>query len=222
MGGAVIGVSYEQMMKNKKVDGSPEAQARQGSKPANFGIPGGMGQTTFLSYAKNNYGVIVTAQETAVFFKEYRKLWPDVMYYLRANGMMLENSPDGRATSTLLTGREKAGLLYTEYCNIQFQGLAADGAKGALWAIWREAILGFYWRDKPRPGYGNEYGDSPLRETALVNFVHDEIVAEHPEGPLGEQALKRQEKLMVEEMEEVCKHRVTIKVESKLSHQWEH
>jgi DNA polymerase I-like protein with 3'-5' exonuclease and polymerase domains len=52
-----------------------------------------------------------------------------------------------------LTGRKRAGVTYTEARNTPFQGLAADGAKVALWELHK---LGF----------------------RVVAFVHDEIVVE--------------------------------------------
>ncbi len=57
--------------------------------------------------------------------------------------------------SVTLTGRVRAETRYGEYRNTKFQGLAADGAKLALWNLTRE-------------GY------------RIVAFVHDEILVESP------------------------------------------
>jgi DNA polymerase I-like protein with 3'-5' exonuclease and polymerase domains len=48
------------------------------------------------------------------------------------------------------TGRLRANATYCQQRNTPFQGLAADGAKLALWTLWR-------------------------REKRIFNFVHDEI-----------------------------------------------
>jgi hypothetical protein len=55
------------------------------------------------------------------------------------------------------TGRVRANTKYTDSCNTPFQGLAADGAKEALWKL-------YYVGYKP------------------VLFVHDEIVVDVPVG----------------------------------------
>ena len=40
-----------------------------------------------------------------------------------------------------LSGRVRGGCRFTQMCNTLFQGLAADGAKKALWDITRECYL---------------------------------------------------------------------------------
>jgi DNA polymerase I-like protein with 3'-5' exonuclease and polymerase domains len=54
------------------------------------------------------------------------------------------------------SGRLRASATFSARHNTMFQGLAADGAKLALWKLWRV-------------GY------------RLVNFIHDEILVELPE-----------------------------------------
>lgn len=58
------------------------------------------------------------------------------------------------STVVTLTGRVRGGVEYTESCNTQFQGLAADGAKLALYEV--------------------------ARSYPVVAFVHDELVVEVP------------------------------------------
>ena len=55
------------------------------------------------------------------------------------------------------TGRLRANASYTARHNTIFQGLASDGAKLALWRVWRA-------------GY------------RVVNFVHDQLLVEVPAG----------------------------------------
>ena len=57
---------------------------------------------------------------------------------------------------TTLTGRVRGRVGFTQARNTPFQGLAADGAKLALWAL-------------IRAGY------------RVVAFIHDEIIVELPE-----------------------------------------
>jgi DNA polymerase I-like protein with 3'-5' exonuclease and polymerase domains len=61
----------------------------------------------------------------------------------------------GRAGVFTLTGRLRANATYSARHNTIFQGLAADGAKQALWLLWRA-------------GY------------RIVNFVHDQVLVEVP------------------------------------------
>jgi hypothetical protein len=61
----------------------------------------------------------------------------------------------GRAGVFTLTGRLRAKASYCARHNCVFQGLAADGAKLALWRLWCS-------------GY------------RVVNFVHDEVLLEMP------------------------------------------
>jgi DNA polymerase I-like protein with 3'-5' exonuclease and polymerase domains len=83
-----------------------------------------------------------------------------------------------RAAVFTVTGRLRAGAGYTARHNNVFQGLAADGAKIALWKLWRA-------------GY------------RIVNFVHDEVLVEVPrEGELARH-VKRIRRLMIAGMREV-------------------
>ena len=190
----------------------------------NFGLPGGLGANAFVSYAKSQYGVIVNHKDAWRMINGWKQTWPEVGIYLKWNGSIVEHSPGGRGTGHTVTGRPKANCFYTEINNYRFQGLAADGAKASLWGVWRECVLGWFWSKYAglSAGYGFELGDSPLRDSRLVNFVHDEIVAEHPQGDQGKAALKRQEEIMVERMHTTCRKLITIRVEGKLSDQWEH
>jgi DNA polymerase I-like protein with 3'-5' exonuclease and polymerase domains len=66
---------------------------------------------------------------------------------------------------------------YTVACNSFFQGLAADGAKAALFEVAKR-----------------QYGDpaSPLFGTRTVNFIHDELLVEVPEDWAHEAAMELQ------------------------------
>src|SRR5262249_11263560 len=61
---------------------------------------------------------------------------------------------DGGRVMTM-TGRLRAAAKYTARHNTIFQGLAADGAKLALWKLWRA-------------------------DFRIVNFIHDEVLVEVP------------------------------------------
>jgi DNA polymerase-1 len=222
-GGLIGGMSYEQMIAGKKSKDENVLRFRQGAKAANFGLPGGLGGGAFVGYAKNNYNVQLSLNQAWKYINSWKRAWPEVPnHYLRRSADMVDSSPTGTFTSYTITGRPKANCIYTEGSNYPFQGLAADGAKAALWAIWRECILGWYWNNHAGSGYGHALKDSPLRDSRLVNFVHDEIVAEHLEGDAGKAALKRQEALMISEMTRICQNKIKISVEGQISDAWEH
>jgi DNA polymerase I-like protein with 3'-5' exonuclease and polymerase domains len=81
---------------------------------------------------------------------------------------------------TTLTGRIRGRVSFTQCKNSPFQGLAADGAKLALFRLVKE-------------GY------------KLVNFVHDEIIFELPDlgGYVDRKTVDYLSKVMCEEMEKV-------------------
>ena len=221
-GGLVSGLSYEQMMDGKKNKVQQLLDYRQGAKAGNFGLPGGLGANTFVSYAKNNYDVTLTLDEAKKIIWSWKQAWPEMKVYLRDAGDTIENSGGGRATAFTINGFTKANCFYTELANFRFQSLAAEGAKRALFAIYREQMLGWYWKYYGGFGYGSDLRDGALADSKTVNFVHDEIVNEHPEGEAGKSAMARQEKLMVDVMTKTCQNKITIRVEGALSHQWEH
>jgi len=93
-----------------------------------------------------------------------------------------------------LTGRLRANAAYCARHNTLFQGLAADGAKLALWRLWRA-------------GY------------RIVNFIHDEVLIEVPEqSNLGEHA-EAVRRLMIDGMQQVVPD-VRIEVEYAAARCW--
>ena len=112
---------------------------------------------------------------------------------LREGSSVLEDVLFNRKVATL-TGRIRSGVGYTEARNTPFQGLAADGAKLALWELHREGI-------------------------PIVAFVHDEIVMEVAEKDY-ESSVKRAEELMNRGMSEVLFPGVQSVCESAVGNHW--
>ena len=187
---------------------------------SNFGFPGGLSVGAFLSYAEGQYGVKLSYGEGMKYFKGWCQTYPEIPgTFLKYVGDMVPRGTT--ASSILINGRSKADCRFTQHANFHFQGLAADGAKASHYAIWRECVLGGYYRRRPGlRGYGCDYRDGPLSRSHPVNFVHDETVCEHQAG--DKKALKRQEDIMVEQMSRTCRHLVPITVEGFLGDEWAH
>ena len=100
----------------------------------------------------------------------------------------------GAAPVFTLTGRLRANASFPARHNTVFQGLAADGAKLALWKVWR---AGF----------------------AIVNFIHDELLVEIPDGPMVEQHVDEIRRLMIAGMRAVIPD-VRVDVECVVSRTW--
>lgn len=99
-----------------------------------------------------------------------------------------------RERAITLTGRIRDNISYTEARNTPFQGLAADGAKIALWRL-------------TKAGY------------RIVAFVHDEVVVEVPQV-YAESAEKEVVYLMSGAMTEAIQCDIPIKVSSMVTKSW--
>jgi DNA polymerase I-like protein with 3'-5' exonuclease and polymerase domains len=84
----------------------------------------------------------------------------------------------GRAGVFTFTGRLRANASYSARHNTVFQGLAADGAKLALWLLWRA-------------GY------------RIVNFIHDQVLVEVPANSDLKSHAEKIRSLMIEGMKGV-------------------
>lgn len=163
----ILGMPYEDALKalalEKKTKASvhPVKDARQMSKAANFGFPGGLQATSFVAYAKSSYGVVLTEERA----KELRSQW--LVEYTEMGpyfSWISQQIHDGSIRQHL-SGRVRGDVSFTQAANTMFQGLTADGAKDALCEVTRQC-----------------YTDptSPLYDCRIAVFVHDEIIVEVP------------------------------------------
>ncbi len=172
----MLGITYEEGMKLKKKGDKSFKKARQSAKAATFGFPGGLGVNRFMSYAKKGYGVDLTKAEA----ERLKEIWfqeqPEMKAYFDFVSTSVENGGGRGAVFTLpSTGRKRGGCGYSDGANYFFQGMAADGAKLALFAVSSEC-----------------YTDptSPLFGSRPVVFIHDEILLEVPEETAHECAMR--------------------------------
>jgi DNA polymerase I-like protein with 3'-5' exonuclease and polymerase domains len=97
-----------------------------------------------------------------------------------------------------LTGRIRGRVRYSQARNTPFQGLAADGAGLALFALVKEGIR-------------------------VVAFVHDEVLVELPDegGYVSEARVRRVEEVMCREMGRVLVGGLPVSCESALARRWD-
>ena len=155
---------------------------RQSAKAANFGFPGGLGIFTFIEFAEG-YGISLTETDAREMKAKWFEAFPEMQDYLKGED----------STVITPTGRIRANVTYCQGKNTPFQGLAADGAKIALYELIKKGFK-------------------------VVGFIHDEIISEVPESEMIEM-LGLQEEIMVESMKNVVPN-VHISVESTISKEY--
>ncbi len=69
-----------------KLPTAEQKQARQHAKAINFGVPGGLGAASLVTYAKHSYGVDLTIHEARRFRRRLiREIYPELQRYLTDN-----------------------------------------------------------------------------------------------------------------------------------------
>jgi len=169
---------YASVMNNCEIK-DVNKQQRQEAKAANFGFPGGLGVDTFIEFS-NGYGLDLTKEKA----KEMKDVWfnafPEMEDYMK--------NEIGHVFT--LTGRKRGNTTFCAEKNTPFQGLAADGAKLALYNL-------------DKAGF------------KVVGFVHDEIICEVKKSD-AEKLLTKQEQIMIDSMKTVVPD-VLVGVESNIS-----
>jgi len=169
---------YASVMNGCDVDQVTKKQ-RQEAKAANFGFPGGLGTTTFRQFAAG-YGLTISEAEAQNMKRAWHDAFPETKEYLSGEQSYVYT----------LTGRRRGNTTFCAEKNTPFQGLAADGAKLALYNL-------------DRAGF------------KIVGFVHDEIICEVNKEEANKR-LQEQEKIMIDSMVSVVPD-VKITVESCIS-----
>jgi DNA polymerase-1 len=200
----LLHVSYEEAAEMKKANRPEIKDARQLAKALNFGFPGGMGARSFVDFASATYGVEITEHEAADLRVEWLDKWPEMKLFFRHVSELC--SGEECTVEQLWSHRHRGKTKYTAACNTFFQGLAADGAKLALFQVAREC----YVDDSSQP--------SALFGCRPVAFIHDEILMEVPEGRVHE-AAERLCRVMRENMSVVIPD-VPITVEAVAMRRW--
>ena len=161
MAALILGIKYSEALDRKHEKKIKDA--RQLAKCANFGYPGGLGANGFIGFARAGYKMHVTEDQAKDLKAAWIKKWPEFRQYF-ALVSAAENAEGRYDIKQIFSNRVRGDMPYTAACNTYFQGLGADGAKHAAWAVARasydatqaSALFGF------RPW----------------GFVHDQILGE--------------------------------------------
>ena len=224
---SMLGVSYEEFSALLASKDKRAVAYRQAAKPCNFGFPGGMGVDTFvLSQRKvgirfcevlhgETCGVVKVLKwgkraikptckrclEIAQGLREdWFKAWPEITEYFAFVKNRLEIKG---GLEQFVSKRYRGSLRFNSACNTLFQGLAADGAKHALYNLSKTCYL-------------NQA--SPLYNSRPVIFVHDEIITELLEDKAHDAAFE-QARIMIDSMREFVPD-VAIKAKPALMRRW--
>jgi DNA polymerase-1 len=172
-GAKLMGISYEEAKARKH---EPEVRKFRGyAKPANFGLPGGLGTRGLMKFA-HGYGVKLTFTEADDLKKAWFEEFPEWVDYFKFIRNHIDYASGLGQIEQLFVNRIRGGVTYTSACNSLFQGLGADGAKEAMFEV--------AYRCYTPEAASVLYGARPC------GFVHDEILAEVFEALAHEQAFE--------------------------------
>lgn len=175
----MLGITVAEAQVRHKQGDPVIKEYRQQAKPANFGFPGGMQAESFREYAEG-YGIKLTTSQALNLHETWFRKWPEMTdYFDRVKALP-------NPLRQLKSGRVRGGASFTAAANGFFQGLAADGAKEALWRVARECYLD---------------AESALYGSRPVLFLHDEIGIEAPDDHRAAPACERLAVVMRESME---------------------
>lgn len=179
MAADILGISYDEAIKNKSREDVDNA--RQTSKVANFGLPGGLGAEKLVLFARKTYGVILTIDRAKELKAQWLARWPEMKDYF-AYINRLDDGVGNYSLRHLFTDRLRGGATYTAACNSHFQGLGADATARAGWLISKACYMDTR---------------SPLFGSRLVNYIHDQFHAETDDNEHAHEAAMELRKLMV-------------------------
>lgn len=209
--GVVLGrmsnaVDYTFVNAARKAGATWAKDARQLAKAANFGFPGGLGAASFCAYAKATYGVDISEEKAKDLKRIWRGKWTEAdAYFNHISALQAEAFNQPFAVTLPRTGFVRGGCTFTSACNTYFQGLAARGAKEAMWEIAKVCYV---------ENASVLYGCRP------VLFLHDEFILEVPaETDIAHDASATLSALMVEGMRKFVPD-VPVAVEPTLMKRW--
>ncbi len=205
---------------------------RQEAKWGNFGFPGGLVATTFVSYAEGA-GLIITLERAELIREAWLDRWPEMVDYL---AFFKRVSFDGFTYKSWVAGMLRGDVYYTNGCNHGFQALVALALKLAMWWVTREMFSDQFggedtvtWEYPHTPGDPEvpreilphvpaACGVSPLYGYRMWLSIHDEILLEGPEKGSHEAAMRLQ--WLMEKALEVCTPDVKVGADPTIMRVW--
>lgn len=166
MAAQILKRPYEWCVANKKL--KEVDNARQTAKVANFGFPGGLGVDSLIAFARKSYKVVLTPEDAKRLKDDWFAAWPEMRLYFERVNKLCEAGGGLANVETLFTRRMRGRATYCAACNNGFQALGADCAKRASYLIARACYA--------EPA-------SPLFNSRINAFVHDEFIGETDDGP---------------------------------------
>lgn len=167
----LMGISSAEALRLKAIGDKGLKHHRQLAKVANFGFMGGLGARRFVEYAWTSYGVKVTEAEAWRLKEAWFETWPEMRTYFEYVAYTAEvGEPVRQFVSNRLRGR----VGFTDGCNTRVQGLAADGAKRALFAVSQACYA---------------VPTDALYGSRVITSIHDENCLEVPVATAHEAAL---------------------------------
>lgn len=219
-----LGITYEQAVATKK---DPAVKkARNAAKSCNFGFGGGMGAAKFVEtvrkqISKSAFTDMFTddpaeALSRATSYKAaWMRQWPEMHEFFALISAQCEAGGGQFAQTVLRSGRVRGGVQYCDGANGAFQSSVSDGMKRAAFLTQSESYTGYsaLWTRE-------EHDDvpSPLFGTRLCAVIHDEFLAETPEGSAPE-ALERMMVVMIASMQ-MYHPDVPIEAEGSMMRRW--
>ncbi len=161
---------------------------RQACKALNFGLPGGLGVDTLIATARRQYGVHFTRAEAQQRKDQWMTRWKMKKYFAHINRLVgmgnatIEQLRPPGPNGENVPHRRRGNVGYCDGANTFFQGIVADAAAEALFALSEES-------------YTKE--ESPLFGSRPLLFLYDEAILEIPHGPKTHEAAYRQAELFV-------------------------
>lgn len=227
------GVTYEQAIEyyaDKKHPLYKDLKEKRNlAKVLNFGLAGGLGVGSFISYAKG-YGFkgenILTMREVDQSIGAWKKVYTEMQdYFDQRKRTKLQDHEYIPTDATWDCGPFRPVFRYprsnrfrfcdgfTNGCNSPFQGMASDGAKNALILVFEESMFSKL---------------SPLFGSRIVCFIHDEIIIEIPVSDIDTEHYTQQGKDAVDRLSQLMKQGMEIMTpdiqaicETTLSYRWD-
>ena len=167
---------------------------RQMAKAVNFGIPGGLGPATLRKTAKKNYDVDLSMDQAIKLRSLWLETFPEMTKHLSppVDNESPWDSP--MYIGRTINGRTRRNATFAAACNYPFQGLVADGAKLALWLLYKEGFK-------------------------TVSFIHDEVITELAKTRKLQQRINRINELMIFAMKRFLPN-IKVEVEGVLMSRW--